>query len=372
MTTPLPTAGDTSWYDWATDVDGFMRGNVTVESALTLTGATRNIVEVDSPSDLNLTIPSDLTRTLEVCQVGNGVATLVAPAQTAIRVAPPGLGAKTPGKFGSVWIRPRSISLANPPATDLILRLKGEDVSAANGATVAAWPDSSGLGHPDAAQATAGNRPTATTNAGGTGRKGITFNGSSNFLSLSGSALSLARNKSAMTIFAAMVFPAVTTGVRTIFALSTGTGATSSRVLLGHRESISGLPIAGGRRLDADSLAYTTGVGITTATNAILCGRYLWGSSDIALDQNGAQTGFSGSFQTIGATSDTASLAGTIGSNLAGNGEWLQATILELLVYATGDTDGMLRQYVDSYFQNYYGLTSADYLLKEFIVGGGS
>lgn len=249
------------------------------------------------------------------------------------------------------------------PSTNMLMRFRADDISGANGASVTSWSESSGNSLP----AAVGTNTTLATNSGGTGHKGVVFNGSSAYMTLSGSALDVARNKAAITVFAAVAFTTtVTTGTRTLFSLSTGTGATSSRVLLGHRDSVSGLPIAGGRRLDSNSLASTTGTVINTVQNTVLTARYVWSSSDVYLYQDGTETGSNTSFQTDGSTDNTASLAGVIGANLAGNNEWFQGHLLELLVYNDADTSGTLRQSVHTYFQSTYGITSSDATSAEY------
>lgn len=342
----------------------------------TLGNSNKDLVEVNSSSPVTITLPIGVTagRTFEVYQAGTGQVTVAGDTGVTVRTAPPATGLKTAGQFGSVHVRCRQSAAApNPPSSNLAYRLLADSLSGTNGSAVSSWADSSAAALPAAVQATGGNQPTLNTNSGGTGHKGVSFNGSSSFLTLSGAALDLARNKGALTIFAALVFPsAVTTGTRTFFALSTGASATSARVLMGQRESVGGLPIAGGRRLDGNTLASVTGTAIGTIQNTILTSRFLWSSSDLYLYQNGTQVGSSTSFQTDGSTDNTASLAGVIGANLAGTGEWFQGHILELLLYNDSDTSGALRQSVHSYFQQTYGIASTDALAAgEWVVSGG-
>lgn len=347
----------------------------TVTTDTTLTTSSANFVKYRATAGGTITLPNDAPAGMgiEVYQADAGAAILAAPPGVALRIAPPGTGFKTPGKYGSVFALCHGGITAVPPTTDMLYRLQGDTLSGSTGAAVTSWADSSGLSLPAATQSVSGNQPTLNTNSGGTGHKGVAFNGSSQFLNLSGSALDLARNRGALTVFVAVVFPsAITNGTRTIFALSTGTSNSSSRVLLGHRDSVSGAPIAGGRRADSNSLASTTGTPIATVQNTILTARYDWTNSDVYLHQNGVLTGSNTSFQTNGSTDNTASQAGVIGANLTGTGEWFQGHILEIIVYASADSSGAIRQAVHSYFKQTYGISSNDAVDgSEWVVSGG-
>lgn len=333
--------------------------------------------EVNAAGAVTVTLPAAVPAgtNKEILQAGAGQVTLAAGAGAVLR-APASGGAKTSQQWASVFARSRQSTVVSaPPSTNMILRFKGDDLAGANGSAVSSWAESSGQGHPAATQPTGGNQPTVATNSGGTGHKGVVFNGSSSFLSLSGTALNVARNRSALVVFAAIAFTsAVSTGTRTLFSLSTGTGGTSSRVLLGHRDSVSGFPILGGRRLDANSLAsITAGPAINTVQNTVLTGRVVYSSSDLYLYKDGTQVATTTSFQTDGTSQDTASLTGVIGANLAGNNEWFQGHLLELLVYDGDDASGTLRQNVHSYLSQLYGISLSDALAAstEWVVSGG-
>ena len=344
----------------------------TVTAGVTLSTGSADVVEVNSATDVTVTLPTGMSgRSVEVFQAGAGVVTVAPAGGVAARVAPPATGLKTPGRYGSVFARARGASsVSAPPASGMLLRFRADDVVGSTGSNVASWAESSGNGHPAAVQATTGAQPKIIDNSGGTGHRGVSFTGSS-FMTLSGSALGVARNRGALTVFAALAFPtAVTTGTRTVFALSSGSSATSARVLLGHRNAATGVPTLSGRRLDADALASATGAAITTVTNTLLTGRLVWSASDAFLYQDGAQAGTNASFQTDGVTSDTESLAGVLGANLAGAAEFFQGHILELLVY--GDADAALRQAVGSYVAQTYGVAVSDAVpAEEWIVSGG-
>lgn len=346
-----------------------------VTTDTTLSTTISDIVDVNSATAVAVTIPAGIPngRGFEVYQAGAGQATLVAGAGVTLRVAAPSTGLKTPGQYGSVFVRSKSAgTFTAPSSTNLLMRYKGDDVVGANGAAVGSWPESSGNSLPAATQATGANQPLIVTNAGGTGHKGIAFDGVNDFMSLSGTALAVAQNRAGLTVFLVLVLPAVTTGTRTVLGLSSGTGATSHRLVFGTRESAGGLPYLGGRRLDADTLATITGTagGLGTAQNVVMTGRWNYSAASVAILKNGAQLN-SGTFQTAGSTSNTASLAGVIGADAATTTGNFQGTLLELLVYNDADVSGALRQQVHSYILQTYGLTSSDAQTAECIVSGG-
>lgn len=349
----------------------------TLTAGFTLANSNKDLIRVNSSSPTTVVLPTGVTafRPFEIQQAGTGQVTVAGDTGVTVRIAPPATGLKTAGQYSSIQLLCLSSAgvATTPPATNMAARWRGDDLAGANGSAVSSWPESSGQGLPAAVQATSGNQPTIATNSGGTGHKGVIFDGASKFLTLSGTALDLAKNKGALTIFIAIAFTtAVTTGTRTIFALSSGTSATAARVLLGHRDSVSGVPIAGGRRLDANSLASATGTAITTIQNSVLTARYDWTNSDVYLHQNGTLTGSNTAFQTNGSTDNTSSLAGVIGANLAGTGEWFQGHILEILAYNDADASGTLRAGVHSYFQQTYGIASSDgSSAGEWLVSGG-
>lgn len=343
----------------------------TATGSFTVSAATSDVVEVDSATPVQVTFPAGLAgRAIEVFQQGAGQVEVIGGSGVAMTVQPPSTGRKTPGRKGSVQLRSRGgAAVTAPPTTNLALRLRASDVSGTDGSAVTSVSETSGQGHP----AFACTDITLATNSFGSGQKGLVFNGSSSKMTMSGTALDVARNKGALTVFAlvALTNP-ITTGVRTLFALSTGTSATASRVLLGHRESTAGLPIAGGRRLDANSLASTTSPTALTGTGLhIFAAHYRWSSSDVLLYEGGDLVGSNTSFQDNGSTSDTRSLAGSIGSNLAGNGEWFGGHLWELLAYWDADLTGDLRKTVDSYVLGAYDVPSSDGVTAEWVVAGG-
>lgn len=343
-----------------------------VTADYTVDATTGDIVDVMGSSPVTVTFPNDLDRAIEVRQRGTGQATVATVVGVGKYAAPPSTGFKTPGRRGSVLgVYCPGTVVTDPPSVNRALRIRADDVTGSNGASVSAVPDSSGQGHPDATC----TGVTLVTNSGGTGHKGLSFNGSSSVMTLSGTALDIARNRGALTVFMALVLPATVSGARTLLALSTGTSTSATRVLLGHRDSVAGLPVAGGRRQDADSLVSITGTALAggTSTPIGLKACYRWSASDLLLFQGGDQTASTATFQTDGVTSDTRSQAGKIGANSDGAGGFARMELLELLAFWSADLDGSLAESVDSYFaQTYQGIVLSDALAaSEWIFSGG-
>lgn len=340
-------------------------------SGITLSATPAPVTEIDSASPVTVLLPGDAAEGAytEIYAAGAGAVTVAGAAGVDVQVAAPFTGKTTPMPRGSVHVRCRGGQVAAaPPATNLGFRVRAGSVSGAEGSAVTSVAESSGQGHP----ALACTNVALTLDSMGTGIKGLVFNGSSSTMALSGSALDLARNRGALTVFAAIGLPnAVTTGVRTLFALSTGASATASRVLLGHRESSGGLVVAGGRQLDANSGQFVTGTALTTVQKVVLAARFRWTSRGLVLTQGGVQVGASSTFQAAGSTSDTRSLAGAIGSNAGGTGEWAQLHLYELLGYWDDDASGDLQKAVDSYFLAAHGTPSIDGVTSVWLISGG-
>jgi hypothetical protein len=242
------------------------------------------------------------------------------------------------------------------PSTNLLMRYRADDLPGANGSAVSSWPDSSGNGLPAAVQATATNQPTLLTNSLN-GHKVVQFGGIDDFLALSGSTLAIGQNKPALSIFVAYYYNTAVTGTRTLFSLSSGTSSTSVRALLQQRDS-SGVMGGGGRRLDANSGAFVAGAASVAGTAEIATLSLDWTNSDLLLYRNGTLGASNTSFQTAGNSENTISLAGTIGSNLAGTAEFCNVRIAEILAYSAADA--ITRAAVHTYLAATYGITAAD------------
>ena len=248
-------------------------------------------------------------------------------------------------------------TLVVAPATGMLMRYRADDIAQANSTPVASWPETSGHGLPAAVQATSGNQPTLLTNSLN-GHSVVSFNGATNFMTLSGTALAVAQNRTALGIFIAYYYPTTAAGTRTLFGLSNGTLATQTRASVYHRDPTTFMG-AGGRRLDADTGSFlSTGVVSTPASAEVITAAFDYTNADLYVYRNGTQIGLNSTWQTAGSTSNTASLAGTIGANLAGTAEWCNARIAEILVYSA--IDAGTRAAVDTYFQLTYGITMAD------------
>ncbi len=240
--------------------------------------------------------------------------------------------------------------VGGPPSTNLLMRYKADHINGNNGDAVAAWPEISGNLLPDAVQATGGNQPTLATNVVN-GHKGVTFDGTNDRLTLSGTALDVFRNRATANVF--IVHKSnVVTGTKTPLAYGSGTSASQSRVFITTAATVT----TGGRTLDANSLVSLTG-GATSASGTIevIAARYVWSNSDLYLLRNGTQLATNTNYQTAVSTSNTASLSGVIGANSSQAAEFYSGTILEILVYESDVT--ALREQVHSYIANEYGIT---------------
>lgn len=235
-----------------------------------------------------------------------------------------------------------------PPATGLLYRIKGDHLTGADTTTISAWPDYSGNGHPNAVQATVGNRPIVQANALN-GHKGAVFNGTTNRLTLSGSALGIFRNRGQAQIFA-VYKTNLLTSTRVIAAWGTGTVLTSSRMALYSSPSYTAV----GRRTDADNASTLNGSPATDDGQfEYESARFNWANSDLTLLRNGVQQAFNPNFQTNGNTSDTDSLSAVIGGT-PGQASFFSGVLVELLIY-DGDLSAT-RSGVYAYFQREYGI----------------
>ena len=329
------------------------------------------IIEAESASAVTVTVPTGASvpfidnTLIEISQTGDGQVT-VAPAAGVTLRAPGGL--KTRAQWSSISLRRRPGSGSTLPTTNLVMRYKADDIVGTNGSAVSSWPESSGNGLPAATQGTAANQPTLITNAIN-GHNAVSFDGVNDFLQLTGSALDVARNRTELTVFIVYAYPSNFAGTRSLFYLSSGTSSTSSRVYMGLKDSSGNLG-TGGRRLDTDAATFLTSAAPTVGEVAVTTARFVYSSSDLYLYKNGALTASNTSFSTNGSTSNTSSLAGVIGSNLAGTAENLPGRIAEILIYA--QDDDAMRAAVHTYIQNTYAIPVADAtgVADEWVVTG--
>lgn len=335
-------------------------------------GDAGSIIEAESATALTATVPpassvAFLDNTLiEICQTGDGQITVAPGAGVTLRA--PG-GTKTRTQWSSISLRRRPGSGSTLPTANMLMRFKADDIAGANGSSVSSWPESSGNNLPAATQGVTANQPTLVTNIIN-GHKAVYFDGINDFLQLTGSALDVVRNRSALTVFIAYMYPSTYSGTRTLMSFSNGLSSTNSRAYVSLKDSLGALG-AGGRRLDANSLAFTSGSTTPVAGEvAVATARFVYSSSDLYLYKNGTLSTSNLNFQTNGSTSDTSSLAGVIGSSLTGTSENFPGRIAEILVY--GQDDDTMRTAVHTYFQTTYGIAMADAtgVVDEWVVSG--
>lgn len=311
-------------------------------------------IEYDSATAGTFTIaPGHAEGTiLDFTQVNTGQLTL-APGSGVTLLNANGL--KTRAQYTGLQAKRRPGTTSVLQTANMALRLKADDIVATSGA-ISAWPESSGNGHPAASQATAGAQPTVVSNVLN-GHKVVRFDGG-DFLSLTGTALSIAQNKGALSIFIVYNYPTTAAGTKTIFSLSNGVSATGTRAQVYFKDP-TGFLGAGGRQLDANTAVFSSsGIAPTAPIAETVTTVFDWTNSDLYQYKNGTQIIGNTSFQAAGNTSNTASLAGTIGANLAGAAEFYVGDIAEILVY--NEASSALRANVHTYLQATYGLSMAD------------
>lgn len=195
-----------------------------------------------------------------------------------------------------------------------------------SGSNVTQWNDKSGNGR----NLTAAGSAQPTYSAYHYSKRVITFNGTSNSLSLENS--NLIQNRAGYTVFCVVKPSNTTTGERFHFAAAAAAGG-QVRARVG---TTAAAPLVGGRRVDADSLAQLTGVANTvssTMTGAhVICGVFNHGSNDLTAVLNGMVFGTDTGYQAVGVSADVTSLI-TVGSqNTYG---YYAGDMCEVVVYAT-------------------------------------
>lgn len=282
-----------------------------------------------------------------------------------------GAGLKTNGQWSSIFLRKRSSSVSGGlPTTNLALRYNADDIVGTGSTLISAWPESSGNNHPAATQSDSTKQPTLVTNSLN-GHKGVSFNSTTSCLQLTGTALNVARNVGALSVFVVYAYPSALQGARTLFGLSTNETTPRARVLLQQREQSAGNNAAGGRRNDTDASQFITGTSDAAGTVNVLTGTYNWPNTTIGLYKNGTQLAQKTDWLSAGNTANTASSAGYIGCTVSGTAEFFGGRIYEILVYADDNTS--LKTNVHSYIQNTYGILVSDYagLADEHVVLNG-
>jgi hypothetical protein len=319
------------------------------------------VIDAESASDLTITVPPTTSvpwqdgTVMSPVALGDGIVSISPGA--GVTFIPAGAW-KLKAKGSGAMLRKIPGGGASLPSTGLLLRYKADDLTGANGSAVTSWPESSGNGHPAATQATPTNQPTLLTNSIN-GHKTVSFSGTDDFLAMSGSALAVTQNKSALSFFVAYNYPSSVTGQRTLITFSNGISSSSTRTILYHRDG-TGTIGAGGRRLDANSGVFIAGTASTSGQSEIATAAFDYANNDLFIYKNGTLAGSSTSFQTAGSTDNTISLAGTIGANLTGTADFAFIRIAEVLVYSS--VDPIVRAQVHTYLQATYGISAADAL----------
>jgi hypothetical protein len=241
----------------------------------------------------------------------------------------------------------------SPPTTALVYWLSARQETAfSDGDSVETPTDWSGAGHAPA-QATSSRRPTYETGVVN-GLPVFRFDGVDDRFDFSGGALDMAKNQSGLTVYI-VVIPSSTTSAaqRNLVSISSGTSSTAQRVLVSF--GTSGTTTIGGRRLDADSFATTFGsLSHTSGTAWVVTALFDWANSDLYSWQNTTADIANTSYQTAGSTSNTSSLAATIGSNSAG-AFIFAGDIAEILIYQAAH-DSTDRADIQSGLMTLYGL----------------
>ncbi len=187
--------------------------------------------------------------------------------------------------------------------------LDGSGNPAANGAALATWQDLSGGAH-HAAQTTAGFRP-AYNNAGAF--PFVQFDGTDDFLELTGGSLANFRNKAHGIMILALSDTNRSGGSSTHYAMqyTTPSGGTNSRIALATRSGGDNFR-AQGKTLDADAGVSSASVASADGFFVLTC-KIDWNLGRLRLRKDSLQPGLDVTLTTAGNTSDTDSATATIG-----------------------------------------------------------
>jgi hypothetical protein len=227
-----------------------------------------------------------------------------------------------------------------------------------NGNTVSEWRDLSGNAR-HYSQSTAANQPNGTGRTQN-GRRVLDFDGSSR-LAGNAAALSLARNVSAISIFAVVKFdvltPVIGEGGRYAIILSRGDNSTSARLAFGaagFATPANGFTVFG-RRNDADAFAATASTSDTSAHVFHALADYANTTARMFVD--GTNTASNTSFLTAGSTPNTDSLTASIGFD-GGTANQLDGFVGEIVVFQR-TLPTLERQTVERYLGRKWGITVA-------------
>lgn len=244
----------------------------------------------------------------------------------------------------------QSFSPLKVPGLGLWLDASDNATLTMNSSTVAEIRDKSGNAR-HFTQGTALNQPGLTTI---NGRQAFAM--STSFLTGNAAANNLLRNVSGATSI--WVASSSVAGFRVCWLFSIGTG-TSARLYSGQTAGFSpGADLlAGGRRLDADSVdptQWTSASGGAASVRTVLAD---WTNTDLTIRSAGAQVAQDLTWLTTGSTSDTASQVARIGADGVGSNAWA-GFFGEILVWPRVLTPSEL-SYIERGIGRKWGLTVA-------------
>lgn len=217
---------------------------------------------------------------------------------------------------------------------------------AVNNDPISQWSDLSGNGR-HWTQGTSLSRPTLNT-TGLNSKRGVSFDGSDDYLIGNAATLSLIKNLAGYTFF--LVQSATLVAGGQWFAISTNASATAGRVVVLHSTNYQFYA----RRLDADASAGSvTGGSISAGVANVLTYRVDQTNTTATVFKDGTQIGNNAAFNTAGSVENLDSLAAQIGRSLAAASP-IQGVISELIVYQRALSTGE-RQLVEGYLRAKWG-----------------
>lgn len=179
----------------------------------------------------------------------------------------------------------------------------------------------------------------------------LDFDGTNDRLELGSSGLG--RNVGGVTIYV-VAKPDSISAIRTLLQFSSGSNSSQSRSSV--RLTSASKAELGGRRLDANSFASTTGASnVSTSTFSVFTGVLDYTNSDAFIYLGQSLDGSTTSFQTDGSTSDTDSLASRLGSSLSSL-DFFDGQIAELIVFHAAHNADQ-RALIWSYLNRKWGLS---------------
>lgn len=214
---------------------------------------------------------------------------------------------------------------------------------------VGTWRDLSGQGR-NATQATQANKPVFRQSILA-GKPVVRFDGVNDEMAIAG--LDIAQNVDGISMFCVVQTTLPGASGQPIF-ISNGIVAVNNRAGLFRELAVVGAMAVGGRRLDADAFAKAeSGNVLTAGVYSIDSGVFDYRNTIATVYKNGVQQATNTSFETTGASEDTASLAVYIGS---GNGTaWINGDIAEVIIYKRA-LNNAERSRVERYLSQKYGI----------------